>query len=351
MCDMTHSYVWHDSFLCATWLIRVCHTTHPYVWYDSLMRNVPITIRSPGCVTWLMTHIYVWHDGFMCVTWLVPFECTASQVGQETAWQDLTDQSVRHDSFLCATWLISMCDMTHFYVRHDWFLLWHDSFLCVTWLDVSKCETWLIPIWDITVRQSGEHDSVAEMIAMWLFLCGNNCYVALLLQKLLVCGEHDSVLLRKWLLCGSSFAEMIVMWLFCCGNYCYVALLLRKLSVCGEHDSILLRKWLLCGSSFADIIGMWRTWRCSFADMTDMWLCFWRKWLVCGEHDSVFLRKRLLCGSSDWYRIAKTHKMPWIYRSFSAKEPYDYWLFCGNDCNVALVTILDGEDPQDALNL
>jgi len=27
------------------------------------------------------------------------------------------------------------------------------------------------------------------------------------------------------------------------------------------------------------------------------------------------------------YRVAKTHWMPSVYRSFSAKEPYNYWLF------------------------
>ena len=29
------------------------------------------------------------------------------------------------------------------------------------------------------------------------------------------------------------------------------------------------------------------------------------------------------------YRLAKTHTMPRLYKSFSAKEPYDSWLFCG----------------------
>ena len=29
------------------------------------------------------------------------------------------------------------------------------------------------------------------------------------------------------------------------------------------------------------------------------------------------------------YRAAKTHRMPHICRSFSAKEPYNEWLFCG----------------------
>ena len=29
-----------------------------------------------------------------------------------------------------------------------------------------------------------------------------------------------------------------------------------------------------------------------------------------------------------YYRVAKTHRMPYLYRSFSAKEPYIRWLFC-----------------------
>jgi len=42
---MTHSYVWHDSFICVTWLIHMCDMTHSYVWHDSFI-----------CVT----HSYVW---------------------------------------------------------------------------------------------------------------------------------------------------------------------------------------------------------------------------------------------------------------------------------------------------
>ena len=53
MFDMTHSYVRHGSFVCATWLIHMCDMTHSYVRHDSFM-----------CVSWLnhvcaMTHSYV----------------------------------------------------------------------------------------------------------------------------------------------------------------------------------------------------------------------------------------------------------------------------------------------------
>jgi len=50
MSDTTHSYVWHASFVCMTWLLHRCDVTIHM--YD-------------------MTHSYVWHDSFICVTWLI----------------------------------------------------------------------------------------------------------------------------------------------------------------------------------------------------------------------------------------------------------------------------------------
>jgi len=42
--------VWHDSFICVTWLIHMCDMTHSYVWHDSFI-----------CVTWChMMHSYTW---------------------------------------------------------------------------------------------------------------------------------------------------------------------------------------------------------------------------------------------------------------------------------------------------
>jgi len=46
-----------------------------------------------------MTHSYVWHDSFVCVTW-------------RTLMCDMTHLCVWHDALLCVTWLICVCDMT-----------------------------------------------------------------------------------------------------------------------------------------------------------------------------------------------------------------------------------------------
>ena len=32
--------------------------------------------------------------------------------------------------------------------------------------------------------------------------------------------------------------------------------------------------------------------------------------------------------SDESYRVAWSHRMPYLQRSFFAKEPYNWWLFC-----------------------
>jgi len=110
MCDMTHSYVWHDSFMCVTWLIHMCDMTHWYVWHDSF-RTLP-ELKSPPVTPNVRLAFHVCHmthsydTAFTCVTWLIPM-C------------HMTHSYVWHDSLICVTWLIRMRDMTHSYVRHD----------------------------------------------------------------------------------------------------------------------------------------------------------------------------------------------------------------------------------------
>ena len=65
--DMTHSYVWHDSFICVTWfvynvfirLVLVDSFIHWVIWQCIIL------------LMWHMTYAYVWHDSFLCVTWII----------------------------------------------------------------------------------------------------------------------------------------------------------------------------------------------------------------------------------------------------------------------------------------
>jgi len=101
--------VWHDSFICVTWLIHTCDMTHSYVWHDSSI-----------CVTWLIhmcdvTPSQVWHDSFVCVAWC-GHDCLC----------DMTHSHVWCDLFTCVTfifvtWLLHMRDITHSYVWRDLF--------------------------------------------------------------------------------------------------------------------------------------------------------------------------------------------------------------------------------------
>ena len=53
-CEITHSYMRHDSFICVTWLIHMCVTllihicdmTHSYVWHDSFRRVWRVSLIS-----------------------------------------------------------------------------------------------------------------------------------------------------------------------------------------------------------------------------------------------------------------------------------------------------------------
>ena len=180
---MTHSYVWHDSFVCVTWLIRMCDVTHSYVRHDSFV-----------CVTWLirmcdMNDFYTRHKREGTVIRLAaqqnrdPFSymaCHDSFVRvtllmhplvrlQFVALCAVTDSHMRHDSFLSLTWLIPV---------------WHDSFLYDTsalgrfvavirfyvCLDWFACETWLIPMHDMAYSYTW-HECIGQLSGCHPLLC------------------------------------------------------------------------------------------------------------------------------------------------------------------------------------
>jgi len=61
MCDMTHSYVCHDSFVCVPWLIHKCDMTR----LDSCdnKSHICLSHMNGSCHTyeWVMSHIWMSH--------------------------------------------------------------------------------------------------------------------------------------------------------------------------------------------------------------------------------------------------------------------------------------------------
>jgi len=163
MCDMTHSYVWHDSFIWDTTHVghdsSVRDLTYSYVSHYLLQMTVEALERvmsSARSATQLqhhcnsgrrharlqsavaagaaegrlcgMTRSCVWRDSFMCVAWLI-HSCRTRLVHMwpgafvYVAWRihvcDMAYSYIWHGSFMYVTWLIHICDMA--------LALWHDS--------------------------------------------------------------------------------------------------------------------------------------------------------------------------------------------------------------------------------
>ena len=98
MCDMTHSYVWHDSCIRVTLLNHMHDMTHSCLTSNSYARHYSfrcVTVTSLVQAFWSC----VWHDSFTSVTGLIHL-C------------DMNDSHVWHDS----------SSTTHSYVCHDSFI-------------------------------------------------------------------------------------------------------------------------------------------------------------------------------------------------------------------------------------
>jgi len=139
LCDMTHSCVWYVlsvcvtllnmcdkclKIICATWLASKLFVRHDsWIWPVYMCGMTQYVWRVPRSV---------WHDSFICATWLIhvcDMPCVYVR-RDSTCVTSVSKSCLRHDSFIRATWLIHTCDMTHSYVRHD-------LFISVTWLRVG----------------------------------------------------------------------------------------------------------------------------------------------------------------------------------------------------------------------
>ena len=155
MWDMTHLYVWRDSFVRATWLIHI----YSYMWHDSFIR-----------VTWLIYTCGVTYQcRFICVTWL--------------ALELIVVAFYIWSIYLLQYWcsVIYMCGMTYLYV-------WHDPCIPATWLiHIHSCVTWLaldhIPliyawytgwrrlIWPLKLQIIFQYRATKYRSLLWKMIC------------------------------------------------------------------------------------------------------------------------------------------------------------------------------------
>ena len=229
MCDMTHSYVRHDSFVCATppihvckcetWLIHTCNTTHSRVYM------------------WDMTHSYVQHHPFTCVYVRHDLFICATPPIHMCICETWVDPYIWIEMFTCVTWHIHMCDMTRFIYMNRVYMkryihmcdvaylrVWRGIFTCVTWIDsyiwieyiwidVFSCVTWHFEgDCDIVIIPS-KWDLTRFIYATWLIHMCDGTYVREHVKYLLAplpCNmththmEQDSFVCVMWLYCDTS---------------------------------------------------------------------------------------------------------------------------------------------------
>ena len=157
----------NESFVCGAWLIHMCDMTHSYVRHDSWCgRRWEVTHHDSSSP--VLSCLYVKRDLLMCVIWLIHMR----DMTHSYAWHALCSRRWNHESsspachdmtpHICAawlihvghdSWLIQMCDMTSSYVGHG---SWCDG--NGKWRTVSHHRlyesfvqgTWLIYVRDIT---------------------------------------------------------------------------------------------------------------------------------------------------------------------------------------------------------
>jgi len=130
ICHMPHSYMRHSSFICVTrlgrlvvwatrrththsfirvtWLLYTCDMTPSYVWHDS----VDMSYKWHDAFTYTDSHAR--QTAFIIVTWLDTTDSFVTWLHSCVATQPLgdTDSHVRHNTFIFVTWLIHSCVAT-----------------------------------------------------------------------------------------------------------------------------------------------------------------------------------------------------------------------------------------------
>jgi len=234
-CDMIHSYVCHDSFICVPWLVFVEVTLGILIaraWYDSSVCVSMLVLQKRVMAhKWTSHGTYdsSWYDSSVCVS----MTCICgTDIADATSkiWRDsfTFDFVISRWPFLCVPWFVRVCPWLVFakqtlrshiygvtwlirmfsswwlkhplYVCHDLFMcvsmtficaadiaeatfmVWHDSFICVPWL----FHVWLV---QITIHSYVIHSHLSFMCHSFnSFMCDSLIHVWLI-QITYACGQ------------------------------------------------------------------------------------------------------------------------------------------------------------------
>jgi len=147
--DMTHSYVWHDSFVCVTWLIHV-YIRATWTWLnhtcaiDTTSWCPRVAASSSGVLPKLihtsgMTHSYVWHDSFtyMYIRHESDFViCATLTIYHDALALPPVAVAFYHKSFICVTWIIHMCEISSGVLQHMY--IWQTQTMArMIWIELT----------------------------------------------------------------------------------------------------------------------------------------------------------------------------------------------------------------------
>jgi len=135
MCDVTHSYVWHDSFICVTWLIRMCDATHSYicdtthVTQTSCHTHERVTShikRSHG--TGLNNHVTHMNESCHTYEWVMTYQnrqidvlCHTYESSDTSGWvmSHVWMSHVTHMNESCDTYVNESCHTYEWVMSHE----------------------------------------------------------------------------------------------------------------------------------------------------------------------------------------------------------------------------------------
>jgi len=178
--DMTHSCMWHDSFIYVAWRIHMWNVAHSYLWHDLFVWSDLLICGTDLCnvVHWYMglicverfvyrLDLFVWFDSLICET----YSCQAIYwyVGLICVMWFITVLLCVMGFIVCGTyscdmisWYTYLCEVIHWHVgriRVKWFINMWDWFVwCDALIDAFICGAWFIHGWDMTHSYVG-HDS------------------------------------------------------------------------------------------------------------------------------------------------------------------------------------------------